>query len=1219
MMTSAQIRQSYLDFFREKQHTIVPSSSLMPDSPNLLFTNAGMNQFVPIFLGQTQCPYNPGRAADTQKCIRAGGKHNDLDDVGLDTYHHTFFEMLGNWSFGDYFKKEAIEWAWELVVERWGFPANRVYATVYFPKIDTASSDFRWATAVGPAIACAKGEMNLDELPQHSDGFDQEAAVFWARKFLAAGLDPAVHIVPGNKKDNFWMMGETGPCGPCSELHIDLTPLGDTKGALVNTGDARCIEIWNLVFIQFNANPDGTFSPLPAQHVDTGMGFERVTSIIQGTKGFTDFANAKISNYDTDIFRPIFDEIEKLSGKTYRSTLPGEKSTPADQNRPPANAMSGTAGIPSPAASATSPKAKAPSESADAQSPADDPNRPVADEGSRPASAPSRAANPASPVAELPDPKPVPTSQTANPASHDPIAIDIAFRVIADHIRTLSFAIADGIQPGNNDRNYVLRRILRRAVRYGRTLGFKEPFFYKLVGVLACEMGDVFPEIRTKQKLVEETLKREEEAFNKTLDKGLALFESEVSRVLGSARDSRADFGDSPKSSPHAAKGALYSRRNLPHYERPWGKYAVSFSTNQRHTLSEAERDITLQCVLYPFHHGKYHLYAACVMPDHVHLLFEPQVKENDAQGALVFYSLTDLLHSIKSVSAHQINQSRGATGPVWDKESFDRLIRSDADLQEKYLYITRNPWDASVVGENEDYRWVWTEESAAAQVGEGALGGSPSAARESRALPGDPVAVQMLPGAFAFKLYDEQGFPLDLTELMARERGLKVDVEGFERLMGEQRSRARAAQKKTVIELSEIETKTATHFLGYDHAHTGADVQEVLSVKGKTVVIANNSVCYAEMGGQVGDTGEMTSGGNVWRIANTQKSGNTWLHFLEDADAPAVGDHITLELDWKRRTAIQRHHSVTHLLHWALHEIVSQEATQKGSFVGPDKLTFDFNSAALTPQQVRDIERLVNEKIVENAPISWTEVPYADVKGRADIMQFFGDKYGDTVRVVDIGGYSKELCAGTHARATGEIGLFRIVSESAVAAGVRRIEAVAGLQAYETAMSESERLKALAAKLNSPAAEIEMKLESLLARQKELERALKTAQQREAAGRAGDLLSQAETIHGTPAILANLGAADGDTLQTVADALKAHGFVGVIVLGGVANEAVSLVAATSPEFVVRHPAGKIIQTIAPIIGGKGGGRPDGARGGGKDPAKLDEALVAVRQMLAVA
>jgi alanyl-tRNA synthetase len=915
MLTSAQIRQGFLDFFREKQHTLVPSSSLMPDSPNLLFTNAGMNQFVPIFLGEKKADVSkwggavPGldtRAADTQKCIRAGGKHNDLDDVGLDTYHHTFFEMLGNWSFGDYFKREAIDWAWELIVERWSFPAQRLYATVYQP----APGD--------PAER------------------DQEAWEFWAAKFRSVGLDPAAHIVDGNKKDNFWMMGETGPCGPCSELHVDLTPAGDTRGALVNKGTADCIEIWNLVFIQFNANPDSTFTPLPARHVDTGMGFERVASIIQGTKGFTDFANAKISNYETDIFRPIFDEIEKMSGRRYGCTLPQ------------------------------------------------------------------------------------PNAQGQIVAVSEQEQVDVAFRVIADHLRTLSFAVADGIQPGNSDRNYVLRRILRRAVRYGRTLGFREPFFYKLAAVLARTMGDVFPELRARQKHIEETLQREEEAFNRTLDKGIELFEREIER---------------------------------------------------------------LACATHPC--------AAAIS------------------------------------------------------------------------------------------------------------------------------------GAFAFRLYDEQGFPLDLTELMARERGVSVDVAGFDRLMEAQRARARAAQKKQVIELSEVETKEATRFVGYDALATSGTVLEVVSQKDKTAVVLDATAAYAEMGGQVGDTGEIAHGAAVWRFTNTQKTGHTWLHFIEGEEAPEPGAVVVLSVDAARRAAIQRHHTATHLLHWALHEVVSREAVQKGSFVGPEKLTFDFNSAALTPQQVHDIERLVNERIVENAGVSWTEVPYIEVRGRSDIMQFFGDKYGDAVRVVQIGGtsarldgYSMELCAGTHTRATGEIGLFRIQSEAAIAAGVRRIEAQAGLPAYELAAQDAQRLHALAGRLGTPLPELEKRIESLLAQQKDIEKALKAAQQREAAGRAKDLAAKAEAVGGVPAIVANLGAIDGDGLQTVADALKGH-FEGVVVLGGAAGGAVALVATVSPTFTAKVQAGKIIQQIAPVVGGKGGGKPDQARGGGKDPAKLDAALAQARALLA--
>ncbi|MBK9139332.1 MAG: alanine--tRNA ligase [Verrucomicrobia bacterium] len=923
-MTSSQIRQSFLDFFRSKQHTLVPSSSLLPDSPNLLFTNAGMNQFVPIFLGQKAPDVSrwagavPGldtRAADTQKCIRAGGKHNDLEDVGLDTYHHTFFEMLGNWSFGDYFKREAIEWAWELVTEVWKFPRHRLYATVYQPD-------------------AAKGDPSE---------FDQEAYDHWARLFQGAGLDPKVHIRTGGKKDNFWMMGDTGPCGPCSELHVDLTPAGDTRGELVNAGSPKCIEIWNLVFIQFNANPDGTFSPLPARHVDTGMGFERVTSILQCTKNFTDFSGV-ISNYETDVFRPLFDALEKLSGKRYGSTLPSP----------------GAAGAP------------------------------------------------------------------------EQEQVDIAFRVIADHIRTLSFAIADGIQPGNTDRNYVLRRILRRAVRYGRTLGFHEPFFFRLVAVLADTMGDVFPEIRAKQKLVEEVIRAEEESFNKTLDRGILRF-------------------------------------------------------------NEATRP---------------------AQPGH---------------------------------------------GDV----------------------------------------------AASGRVG------------------------QTVPGAIAFELYDTYGFPLDLTELMARERGLTVDVEGFNRLMEEQKARARAAQKKTIIELSQIETTLPTHFVGFDTLETPAKVLEVVQLKDRTAVILDTSACYAEMGGQVGDTGTLRHGDLAWRIVDTRKSGDTWLHLLDSSepsdlapDAPPVGASVTLMVDRDRRLAIQRHHTVTHLLHWALHEVVSRDASQKGSYVGPEKLTFDFNHAPLTPQQVADVERLVNERILENAGVSWTEVKYSHVKDRRDIMQFFGDKYGDWVRVVQIGGrpagldgYSMELCGGTHTRATGEIGLFRIVSETAIAAGVRRIEAVAGLEAWRRAGEELAMLRTVAGRLATPLTELDKKIESLLAHQKELERQVKLARLRNASNAAGELLGRAQEVNGVPLIAHNLGDADGDFLQAIADDLKGR-FRGVVVLGGAANDAVALVATVSPEFTSRFQAGKIIQHIAPIVGGKGGGRPDNARGGGKDVSKLDQALAKARTLL---
>jgi alanyl-tRNA synthetase len=1042
--SSSQVRKDFLDFFKSKHHTIVPSSSLMPDSPNLLFTNAGMNQFVPIFLGQTKCPYTPGRAADTQKCIRAGGKHNDLEDVGLDTYHHTFFEMLGNWSFGDYFKREAIEWAWELVAEKWKFPAARLYATVYSP----------------------------DKSKKDPSEFDQEAWNCWAEKFRIVGLDPKIHIVSGGKKDNFWMMGETGPCGPCSELHVDLTPNGDTNGKLVNAGSPQCIEIWNLVFIQFNANPGGTFSPLPARHVDTGMGFERVTSIIQGTKGLTDFANAKISNYETDIFRPIFDALEKLSGKKYGSTLPVGQASRLSQ---------------------TSEKNS------------------VEKDGNRRDACPTP----------------------------EQIALDIAFRVIADHIRTLGFAIADGIQPGNNDRNYVLRRILRRAVRYGRTLGFHEPFFYKLVDVLADTMGDVFPEIRARKKQVLETIRTEEEAFNRTLDKGLTLFES----VLNTRQ--------------FLSSNIVEFSEIIDRLEARLNSLPDSYSGVNRR-LKEMEADSErLRNLSDRFAPDSPVLPASSVETFSVWLsaLISSVPSEDNYQKVLQIYP--KLLNGAKQAIADV---------KLWKKDQF-------------------GGWEA-------------------------------------------------------FVLYDTYGFPLDLTELMARERGLTVDKESFEKLMDEQRARARAAQKKEVISLSQIETTAPTKFVGYENLAVQAKVLEVVSLKDKTAVVLDTSPFYAEMGGQVGDTGELTGSGQFWRVINTQKSGNTWLHLLESErrlqaaalpdksgvpqteDLPLVGSTIVLTVDKPRRDAIQRHHTVTHLLHWALHEVASREASQKGSFVGPDKLTFDFNSAPLTPQQVADIEKLVNERILENAGVSWTEVPYADAKLHKDVMQFFGDKYGDTVRVVQIGGhaakldgYSMELCGGTHTRATGEIGLFRIVGESAIAAGVRRIEAVAGLEAYRKASDEVHLIKTLAGKVNSPVHELDKKIEALLAHQKELEKSLRTATMREASNAASLLLEEVKIINGIPVIIHNLGAAGGDFLQAIADSLKGR-FKGVIILGGVADGAVALLAAVSPDFVKNVQAGKIIQQIAPIVGGKGGGKPDNARGGGKDAGKLDEALAKAKALL---
>jgi alanyl-tRNA synthetase len=943
-MTAAEIRQSFFDFFREKQHSIVPSASLLPDSPNLLFTNAGMNQFVPIFLGQQKPAWNPPRVADTQKCIRAGGKHNDLDDVGLDTYHHTFFEMLGNWSFGDYFKKEAIEWAWELVVERWKLPASRLYATVYQPGSNEPSE------------------------------FDQEAHDHWARMFKKAGLDSAIHVVNGNKKDNFWMMGDTGPCGPCSELHVDLTPAGDTKGSLVNAGDARCIEIWNLVFIQFNANSDGTFSPLPQRHVDTGMGLERITAMIQGTKNFTDFTGI-ISNYETDVFRPIFDELERLSGKKYRSTLP----------------VVGQA-----------------------------PRLPGSDEGSR----------------------------SGRPTiDGEQEKIDIAFRVIADHIRTLSFAIADGIQPSNEGRGYVLRRILRRAVRYGRSLGFHQPFFFELVDVLVRTMGDVFSELREKQELVRQTIRREEGSFNRTLDEGILRFDQ-----------------------------------------------------------------ITV------FHQER-----------------------------------------------------------------------------EKAGYMR------------------------------------------------EPVS-----GEFAFKLYDTYGFPLDLTQLMARERGLTVDVTGFEQLMQEQRARGRKAQKKSEITVAAI-WSIPTKFVGYDTLEADATLAKIVRKvpASDDWAIVDVSPFYAEMGGQVGDTGSLIFLKDRYavRVTNTLKTGETYYLKLEGLRDHEDETEVHLVVDGLRRDAIQRHHTVTHVLHWALHEKVSKEAVQKGSYVGPEKLTFDFSSPALTAEQKRAVEKLVNEKIAENAPVSWTEIPYGEAKKRSDIQQFFGDKYGETVRVVQIGGeagklngYSMELCGGTHVRATSDIGSFRIVKEEAIAAGIRRIEAVAGEAAKDWAKHEAtrqqEKFEALARKKSGIAAlpafaqkadtaAMLGQIDARVAHLEKIEAEVHEWQKQQAKASEADLKTRAAAIakelgaeYATEkAIVASLADADGKLLQSVVDALKSH-FNGPIFLAGELDGRVALIASVPKELTSQFQANKLIQEIAPIVGGKGGGRPDNAQGAGKDAAKIEDALTRAREIL---
>jgi alanyl-tRNA synthetase len=879
-MKAFEIRQSFLDFFRAKQHTIVPSASLLPSAPNLLFTNAGMNQFVPYFLGQEKPPYSPPRVADTQKCIRAGGKHNDLDDVGFDTYHHTFFEMLGNWSFGDYFKREAINWAWELLVDRWNFPPSRLYATVYAPSEDDPAA------------------------------FDEEAYEYWAIAFAGAGLNPKIHVINGNRKDNFWMMGDTGPCGPCSEIHIDLTVRGDTEGRLVNQGNPSCMEIWNLVFIQFNADSDGGYSPLPAKHVDTGLGFERIAGIIECTQDFRDF-NRTISNYESDVFRPIFQRISDLSGKSYGSTLPASRSNLSDQEK-----------------------------------------------------------------------------------------IDVAFRVVADHIRTLSFAIADGILPSNTDRNYVVRRILRRAVMFGRYLGFgSEGFLSKLVPTVVDNFGSVFPELASEEKKLVEVLDSEEVLFNRTLDRGLHIFEEEFHKQIG-----------------------------------------------------------------------------------------------------------------------------------------------------------------------------------------------------------------KTFPAETAFKLYDTYGFPVDLTEVLVRERGLTLDLEAVEKQMEEQRERSRAAQEKEVVTAA---TETLpTEFVGFDHDEAKAKLVQVVTQESQTFAIVNRSPLYAEMGGQVSDTGEVVlSGGEVVPVQGVVKQGRTFYLKLARPIETSIPAEIFVKVDRPRRRRIEAHHTATHLLHWALHEVVSKEVRQKGSYVGPDRLRFDFNSNPVSTQQLRDIEELVNERIVANDTVSWIEVPYREVSTRLDIMQFFGEKYGAEVRVVQIGGnvgrldgYSMELCGGTHVLRTGQLGLFKIVSEGAISAGVRRVEALTGLVAFRYLQEQLAQRTAKIEELNRELVELKKATEK--------ERAV--VFQREAEQIVSNLFVDQR------AIVEVIQGATGDQLQFVANLLKAKKFVGVAILFGRSHEQIHVLAMVDPALTKKLHAGKLVQELTAMLDGKGGGRADLARGVGKDQTKLDLAKQRAVELTAV-
>jgi alanyl-tRNA synthetase len=902
-MKSHEIRQGFLDFFAGKGHTIVPSAPVIPHGdPTLLFTNAGMNQFKDVFLGVGKRDYV--RAADSQKCIRVSGKHNDLEEVGRDTYHHTFFEMLGNWSFGDYYKKEAISWAWELLTEVWGVEKRRLYATVF----ET----------------------------------DDDAAEFWAK---VTDINPA-HMLRFGKKDNFWEMGETGPCGPCSEIHIDLTP-DYSGGSLVNAGDPRVMEIWNLVFIQNNRNERGELEPLPARHVDTGMGFERLCAVLQG----------KSSNYDTDVFTPILEAIVQATGQPYEG-----------------------------------------------------------------------------------------------------VSNQVAMRVIADHIRMLTFSIADGATPANDGRGYVLRRILRRAARFGRNLGMHEPFIFRITAAVAESMGKAFPEIVEKQRHIERVIKGEEESFNQTLDRGLEIFSSVLERIGHST----------------------------------------------------------------------------------------------------------------------------------------------------------------------------------------------------------------VFPGEDAFRLYDTFGFPIDLTQLMAEERGLKVDLGTFSAFMEEQRTRARdSARNESVKAAPEVFTIMErfgnSRFVGYDEIETQTRVEQI--VDGKYLSLERTPF-YVESGGQVDDVGFIEGEDFLAEVLDSVRQEKKIVHeirVLRGDPRSVIGKTVRARVDAGRRRNIQRNHSATHLVHEALRQVLGTHLHQQGSLVAPDRLRFDFNHfERITPEELRAIEVMVNLKIIDGIPVhalndprEWLTIDEAK-RRYPNVKMFFGDKYGEKVRIVEIDpAFSVELCGGTHVPNTTDIGLFKIVSESGIASGIRRIEAVTGeglrhyideqikkigqlddhLAKLQEELFALERSLGLPSKerpvLPSPPAtgeaprrEVLDTIEALLKQRtgaieevgrtsQDLRKELSRQRVQEGTHSLDTLIANAQNVRDIALIAARVEAQTMDELKSLGDALRGKLHSGVGILGTIIDNKVALLCVVTDDLIKTRGlrAGTIVGALAKHVGGGGGGKPHLATAGGKDTQKLDAAL----------
>ncbi len=865
-MTSKQIRQQFFDFFKGKGHALVPSASLMPDNdPTLLFTNAGMNQFKDVFLGAGKRDYT--RAVDTQKCMRVSGKHNDFDDVGKDTYHHTLFEMLGNWSFGDYYKEEAITWAWELMTEVWKLDKSRLYASVH-----------------------------------HTD---DEAREIWKTK---TDIDPT-HVLDFGDKENFWEMGATGPCGPCSEIHYDLGPEADSSpDAWVNSDHSRYIELWNLVFMQYNRQEDGSLEPLPAKHVDTGMGFERIVSVIQG----------KTSNYDSDLFTPIIDTVARKSGVKYEG--------------------------------------------------------------------------------------------------HDAIAM----RVIADHIRALTFALADGIMPSNEGRGYVLRKILRRATRYGKSLGFDGPFLHELVDIVVDQMKQTFPEVGEKVEMVKGLIYSEEESFFRTLNKGME--------------------------------------------------------------------------------------------------------------------KLQDIIRKVKKSK------------------------------------------DKTVSGED------------------------------------------------VFLLYDSMGFPFDFTQQVAKDEGLKTDMDTFMELMEAQKERARASWKGASFDLSVLAgvAKPST-YVGEDLYESEGKIQHIIkdnslvesaAENDEVAILCDKTPFYGEKGGQVGDQGVIQKGDARIVIQDTQVFEDSILHVGKIINGHfSLGDKVLLRVDDVRKRAIARNHTATHLLHKALHIVVGEHAEQAGSLVSPDRLRFDFtHSKGLSRQEIEKIEDIVNEKVLLNLPVKISHMKQDEAKA-SGAMAIFEEKYGDVVRVIDVEGFSRELCGGTHVRRIGDIGLIKIVNETSISAGTRRLEAVTGMNSVQAFRHEYNTLRQLAGILKSEDTAVLERAQALLDQLKEKDKEIAALKQKMAASGTSDMLKNAHDIGGASVIIEQVDMEAKD-LVTVIDTFKSQVKNGVIFLITAHGDKVSLAAGVTKDLTAKIKAGDIAKACAAIVGGGGGGRPDMAQAGGKDASKMGEALKEAEKLI---